>query len=413
AHEYGGWFEELFKHWQNGQVWESFTKANVDKHWSYNSEHPALMKTLFALSRLLFADSLGWLSGPLAMRLPAMATGAALVAGTYLFGRQVFGRLAGAVAALAVLAQPRLFFHAHLACFDVPITCFWLWVVYAYWRSLDHRGWAVACGLLFGLALSVKLNAFFLPVVLTGHWLATNWKELRIRRADPGWSIRLPAIPWALLAMALLGPLVFYATNPRFWFDTYSRVASYMAFHLNHVHYFVYYFGQNLKYPPLPGSYPWVMTVVTVPATILIAAGLGGVYAALTWDPIDWLGRWRTALAEGRLPDRRTGDPRATGFLLALNLVFPIALIAMPKTPIFGGTKHWMPAMPFLALFAGAGVILAFRLIRDRLDRAGLARVTALVTAVAVLGPAAYATAHIHPFGTSYYNEFIGSIRGA
>lgn len=413
ANEYGGWFEELFTHWQNGQVWESFTKANVDKHWSYNSEHPALMKTLFALSRLLFADNLGWMSKPLAMRLPAMATGAALVGGTYLFGRQVFGRLAGLVAALAVLLQPRLFFHAHLACFDVPITFFWLGVVYAYWRSLASRGWAVACGLLFGLALSVKLNAFFLPIVLTGHWVATNWKTVRVRDADAGWALRLPPIPWALVAMALLGPLVFYTLNPRFWFDTFSRVSSYMGFHLHHVHYFVYYFGQNLKYPPLPVSYPWVMTVLTVPATILIAGALGGVYAALTWDPVTWTRRWIDALSEGRLPDRRAGDPRATGLLLVLNLLFPIALIAMPDTPIFGGTKHWMPAMPFLAMFTGAGVTLGYELIRDRVAGRGVAGVTAAALFVAVLGPAAYATAQIHPFGTSYYNEFIGSIRGA
>jgi len=413
ANEYGGWFRELWTHWHDGQLWESFTKANVDKHWSYNSEHPALMKTLFALSRLLFADSLGWLSKPLAMRLPAMATGAALVSGTYLFGRQIYGRLAGAAAALAVLLQPRLFFHAHLACFDVPITFCWLGVVYAYWRSLDSRRWAVACGLLFGLALSVKLNAFFLPVVLTGHWLATNGKEIRLRRADPGWSIRLPALPWALIAMALLGPIVFYATNPRFWFDTYSRVASYMSFHFNHVHYFVHYFGQNLKYPPLPVSYPWVMTLVTVPATILIAAALGGVHTALIWDPIDWGRRWLDALSEGRLPDCSESDPRGTGLLLTLNLLFPIALIAMPETPIFGGTKHWMPAMPFLALFAGAGVALAHRLLCDRLGAASLARAVAVAATVAVLAPAAYATAHIHPFGTSYYNAFIGSIRGA
>ena len=418
AEQYGGWFKELLTHYRAGEIWESFTKANIDKHWSYNSEHPALMKTLFALSRLLFADYLGWLSKPLAMRLPAMATGAALVAGTYLFGRQVFGRLAGVVAALAVLFQPRIFFHSHLACFDVPITCLWLWVVYAYWRSLDSRGWAVACGLFFGLALCVKLNAFFLPIVLAGHWLLTNWKDLRLMRADAGWSLRVPALPWGLIAMALLGPLVFYALNPRFWFDTYARVGAYLSFHLHHVHYFVYYFGENLKNPPLPISYPWVMTVLTVPATILIAAGFGAVYAALRWDPIDWAGRWLGALKQGRLPDRDGGDPRGTGILLALNVLFPIALISMPDTPIFGGTKHWMPAMPFLAMYAGAGVTLGYTLLRrhvaDGSNGGGwIAHTATAAMFAAVLVPAAYATAHIHPFGTSYYNEFIGSIRGA
>jgi 4-amino-4-deoxy-L-arabinose transferase-like glycosyltransferase len=421
AGDYIGWFEELWKNWQAGEVGQSFTKSNVDKHWSYNSEHPVLMKTLFALSNKLFDDYLGWMQASTAMRLPAMITGGGTVALTYLFGRQTFGRLAGVVAAGAILLQPRFFAHAHFACFDVPIVFFWVATVYAYWRGLDSKGWALACGLIWGLALGTKLNAFFLPIVLTGHWVLTNWKSVRLRKTEGGWGVSLPPVPWALVAMAILGPIVFYAHTPRFWFDTFDRLAQYMGFHLHHVHYFVYYFGRDVQWPPLPISYPWVMTLVTVPATILIGAALGFARAALEWDPVDWAGRWGRALSRGSLPDRGDGgDPRGTGLLLAMNLLFPIALISMPETPIFGGTKHWMPAMPFLAVFTGAGVLLAWERLEDLLAiegtdwgastaRAGLAALLAL----AVCAPAAKATAHIHPFGISYYNEFIGSIRGA
>ncbi len=420
GNDYAGWFTELYRNFQAGELWTSFTRANVDKHWSYNSEHPALMKTLFGLSDLLFAEYLEWISPSAAMRLPGMATGAALVSVTYLLARQAFGRLAGLVAGLALLFQPRFFFHAHLACFDVPITCLWVWTVYAYWRSFDSNAWAVGTGVAWGVALSTKLNAFFLPVVLTGHWILTNWKDVRLRRTDAGPSIRLPAMPRGLIWMAVLGPVLFYAMNPRFWFDTANRVGTYLAFHLQHVNYFVYYFGQNVQHPPLPVSYPWVMTVLTVPATILLAAGLGGVYAGLRWDPVDWGNRWRRALADGQLPDRNEGDSRGTALLLVINLLFPIALISDPQTPIFGGTKHWMPAMPFLAIFAGAGVTFGYELLRDRWAElsSGAARrfaatATGLALTAAVAGPAAYATARIHPFGTSYYNEIIGSIRGA
>ncbi len=420
GNDYGGWFTELFKHYRAGELWESFTKANIDKHWSYNSEHPALMKTLFGLSDLLFHEYLGWLPESTAMRVPGMATGAALVSTTYLFGQRIFGRLAGGVAALALLLQPRFFFHAHLACFDVPITFFWVATVYAYWRGFDSRGWALGAGIAWGLALAVKLNAFFLPIVLTGHWLLANWKDLRVRRTEAGVSVRLPALPWSLVSMAVLGPVLFYALNPRFWFDTADRVGAYLAFHLEHVNYFVFYFGQNVQHPPLPVSYPWVMTLVTVPATILLAACFGGVYAALQWDPVDWARRWRRSLAVGRLPERGASDPRATGLLMLINLLFPIALISDPQTPIFGGTKHWMPAMPFLAIFAGAGVTFGWKLVCERW-RAGASglnarfgeAIAAVAFAASVLGPAAWATAQIHPFGTSYYNEVIGSIRGA
>ena len=40
------------------------------------------------------------------------------------------------------------------------------------------------------------------------------------------------------------------------------------------------------------------------------------------------------------------------------ELNVPIAIIAHPKVPHFGGTKHWHPAYTFLVLFAGSGVVL-------------------------------------------------------
>jgi 4-amino-4-deoxy-L-arabinose transferase-like glycosyltransferase len=415
ASEYIGWFRDLWDHWQAGELWRSFTKENIDEHWSYNAEHPVLMKTLFALSDQLFHHSLGWTKGSVAMRIPAVLCGSALVGCTYLFATQIFGRLAGLVAAGALLFQPRFFWHAHLACFDVPIAFFWTAVIYAYWRSYHDRRWALACGVLFGLALLTKLNSFFLPLVLGGHWLLTHWRHLRIRRDERGWSLEGPGIPWAFVAMLIVGPLMFYALTPRYWFDTWERIRWYLNFHLGHVQYFVQYFGEDVLHPPLPVTYPWVMTLVTVPVGILLAAGLGITAALLKWDPRPWMRRWLGALREGRLPTERPADRRATGLLLAINAIFPIALISLPNTPVFGGTKHWMPAMPFLAILAGAGVTLAWQRMRDDLleDHTVASGGLAVLLSLAVLGPAALATASIHPFGTSYYNTAIGGIRGA
>jgi hypothetical protein len=77
-------------------------------------------------------------------------------------------------------------------------------------------------------------------------------------------------------------------------------------------------------------------------------------------------------------------------------------IIALPSTPIFGGTKHWFTAYPFMVLFAGA----AF----ERL-RAGLA-VSALAGSVLLL-PSFVETAHSHPFGLSHYGMAAGGVPGA
>jgi hypothetical protein len=430
AYEYIGWFEELWKNWQTNNLAESFTKANVDKHWGYNPEHPVLVKTLFALSWKVFHDKLEWLSHSEALRLPGAAFGAITVLFTYLFGRQSFGRLAGLIAAGALVFQPRFFFHAHLTAFDVPVTALWVMVIYAYWRSYDSKGWAVATGILWGLALSAKLNAFFLPPVLLMHWFFINWREFGIERDESGLQIKVPPVPWAFVAMAVIGPILFYALWPRHWFDTWNRVQWYMNFHLKHVHYFVWYFGEVLIKPPFPVSYPWLMTAVTVPATILLAFITGIIAAARQWRLVGWLNSWISALRQKRLPDTRDPeagfDPRGTALLIAINFLFPIVLIGQPETPIFGGTKHWMPAMPFLAMLAGAGVAMvcakagrALVSLREQdgwRKRAGAPIAQGALCAVlsiSVLGPAVYATWYNHPFGTSYYNELIGSYRGA
>ncbi len=418
ARDYLGWFHDLAAHWRADELAKSFTQANVDKHWGYNPEHPVLMKTLFALSLELFHNQLDWCSASTAMRLPTAALSAWLVAMVYGFARQLSGRAAGILAACALILQPRFFFHAHLACFDAAMGAMWFAVVWAYWRSWTSRRWAVLCGLLWGLALATKLNAFFLPVVLVAHWLWATWRGFGIDRED-GWRVRLPAMPWAFVAMAILGPLVFYMHWPRIWFDTFERVRWYINFHLTHTHYFVDYFGQNLYTPPFPRSFPYVMTLVTVPVGILLAAALGAGYWWRDHGVFARLEEWRDAWRERSLP-APIKDARATGALLFINFLFPLALIARPTTPVFGGTKHWIPAMPYLSMLAGFGAVMAARHLwsaygawvdaaRQRAVRAALSGAAALALVV----PAGVQLANNHPYGTSYYNEVLGSHRGA
>lgn len=428
ARDYIKWFEGLYEGVATGQWRASFQQAAIDKHWSYNHEHPVLMKTLFALSDALFHRKLEWMESSTAMRLPTAALSAALCSGVYLFARQLFGRLAGVIAACALILQPRFFFDAHLACFDAPIGAMWFLTVYAYWKSWEHKGWAVITGICFGLALATKLNAFFIPIVLVLHWLWATWREWGVGRdAHTGtWVVSWPRMPWAFVAMGLLGPLIFYLHWPYIWFDTFARVKWYMMFHLKHVHYFARYFGENLIRPPFPISFPLGMTLVTVPATLLAASAIGvGAYwserggqQSLRTLPSrlkDALKSWRGGTTERQAPGVRG---RATGVLLVLNFLVPIAIIAQPHTPVFGGTKHWIPSMPFLAMLAGFGAVVATQRAvawwgSARAGSRTVSVVASVVVACAVLVPAAGELGRSHPQGIAYYNELIGSYQGA
>ncbi len=107
------------------------------------------MKSLFALSHRLFFDTFHVFGEQgTAYRFPGMLMAGLAVAIIFLWGRQTYGRLAGVFAALSFALMPRMFYHAHLACFDMPVAAMWLVTAYAYFRSLHAAGlgWAVTTG---------------------------------------------------------------------------------------------------------------------------------------------------------------------------------------------------------------------------------------------------------------------------
>lgn len=397
-----------------------------DRYFRINNEHPALMKLAGGLSGRLFAEApvaeakpgreVDLPDGGLvpimregsAMRLPAQIVAGFGVFLLVLAGRRFGGTLgAGILAAGWFILQPRVFFHAGLDAFDVPIAVATLAVVLAYRRALDSPRWGIGLGLLLGLAIAVKHNALFIGPLLWLHYLAC----LGHARVRQGRKLRASQIvPLPFVSMAVLGPLVAIALWPWLWTDTIARIGEYFAFHREHAYYNMEFLGHNYNRPPLPISYPLVMTFATVPAVTLLlgALGLGSML--------------RADLSSGRFPDEDEkpnapsfvrplpeGWPRLDGVLLAIFAVFPLALIALWWIPIFGGTKHWLTAYPFWALAAAWGWGRLWSTVELP---AAWARAPALALVV-VLVPGAWSTIDGHPYGLSQYSPLVGGPRGA
>ncbi len=410
ADSYAGWYRLLFD-----DSHAALQQQNIDRLWSYNHEHPAAMKTLFAWSSVaqakwhLFShDSSGY-------RFPGMLAAGLLLWLIYIFGARVWDRQVGAFAAVAFALMPRVFYHAHLDCFDVPIAAAILLVTYCYWRSLERPRWALATGLAFGLALAIKHNAWMVPGIFLVHYGWTVAGEVRARRRGEGRFVSL--VPWWLVCMLLMGPLIFVGSWPWLWHDTLARMGAYARFHLHHAYYNMEYFGRNYFWPPFPVFFPVVMTAYTVPLTTLVlaAVGLGMRGRAILPGPL--VARlWprprpaRPAPAEVVAPDRRYTDVLFVGSILA-----PMLAIALPSEPIFGGTKHWFPAYPFLAIYAGLAFAWAARVLRrvvaDCLP--AVSTWTPVAAALVLLAPAAVQTVHSHPFGLSDYGFLAGGTPGA
>jgi dolichyl-phosphate-mannose-protein mannosyltransferase len=404
--QYLGWWRMLL---ERGK--DALEQGPVDSAWGFNHEHPALMKTLFGISEYLLHEK--WTvftEASTALRLPGMAFAAGAIWTTYLFGARAWSRRAGFAAAVLFALMPHVFFHAHLACFDMPITAVWILCVYVHWRAQERRGlgWALAVGIVFGLALETKHNAWLLPVALVPHALFVHRRAL-LRGLAAG---RL-SVPTSLVSMAVVGPLVFYALWPYLWYDTLARVQWYVDFHLNHNYYNIEFFGKNYFGPPSPKSYLPVMVLATVPTVTLLLFGVGAADRGALALRRFWA--WVSGLFHRPAPASGiASDARETDLLLALSLAVAVGPFFLPATPIFGGTKHWMPAYPALALFAGRGfdlVASAMRAAWPKLRGHRWATAEAALWACVVMAPLAV-TVHSFPFGLSAYVPVVGGTAG-
>ncbi len=424
ARSYARWFTMLFEH-----PADALKQSAIDSVWQENHEHPALVKSLFALSWLLFHERFHVFADESdAFRFPGMLMMGLAIWVTYLFGARAYSRRAGVAAAVLLGLMPRVFYNAHLACFDIPIVAMWAWCIYVYWRSQVEGGpwWWIATGIVYGLALETKHNAWFLPAVMIPHALLVNGRAMMRRPFE--WR---GAIPGSLLAMGVLGPAVCYALWPWLWHDLGGRLEFWVNYHFNHVYYNMEYLHVTYFSAPSPRTYMPVMILATVPTVTIVLLVIGffmrasvhvkRVRAWLAKDDAKSEGKDETSREAGgeAVSPGSDVDDAESDLLFFLAAGVALGPWLLPRTPIFGGTKHWMPAYPFLCLFAGyafdrvavamRGWLASVRAWKDP-GRVLVAGEAALALCV-VAAPLAE-TAHSHPFGLSSYVALVGGTAG-
>jgi 4-amino-4-deoxy-L-arabinose transferase-like glycosyltransferase len=437
---YARWFQSFVS-----SPVEALKDENISAAFSANREHPALMKNLYGLSFVLLHEKLNLLRPAAAFRFPAFVFAALILPLIFSLGRRLFGRRPALFAALSFFLVPRQFF-------DVPMATTWLLVVYCFVEALERPRWWLWTGLSFGLALATKHNAYFIPLTLIPFSLWTGWQRSKERpeartlflgingvfvamavlyafmavvlgprilstfqlispqlglfvlTAAAGvflcWKLARVDVPTfravtPLVAMAVLGPVVFYLHWPYLWHHPVDRTAWYLAFHLNHEHYAWFYLGELLRQPPFPLGYVLVKTALTVPTSLFVPMVLG-----VVWVVVRAVQRQVTALE----------------LVLLANAAMSILVLSQPNVPHFGGVKHWFPSMPFLAVLA-AGVLLRGAeglsgwlgaKVPALTPRAAFLALTALVSV-----PALIQSVRVYPYGTSAYAELAGGLPGA
>jgi len=368
-----------------GDVRQSLADQNIQAawHWNpYNVPHPPFSRIISGLTRLIFDSVLDKFS---AYRMGTGLFFALLVMVMYLWMKELFGRVAGLFSAFALLLTPNLFGYAHLAVTDLPLASMWFLTTYCFWKGLSHWKWSVVLGIAWGLALATKFPALLIP---------------------------LPLIVWAhvfhrdkyannIFALLFLAPVVMVATQPYLWHETGLRVLAFLYEGISRAYrpdanFMIYFFSRLYFTAQLPWHYPFLIVGVTTPEPLLISALIGALATP-------WLRQQRAAV-----------------FLFFATAVFILLMGLMPGAVLHDGVRQMLAALPFIAALAGVGFFVLLKGVSNLGERAvelrNFVRVKSTVTVVLFLLVCAGPTFDLivyHPFQLSFYNRFIGGIRGA
>ncbi|MBI3600863.1 MAG: glycosyltransferase family 39 protein, partial [Nitrospinae bacterium] len=406
---YVEWFSRAIKDIKNGSL-DFASEEVIDRYFNATLErgnvswHPPFARMLSGITWKLFKDKIGEFR---AFRLSPILIFSLEVSLLYLFVRSCAGYGAGIFASLSLLLMPRVFGDAHLFALDTPIAFMCFLTAYSFFKGSDKKGWAIITGIVWGLALNTKVHAFFMPIPL---FLWAIWHSHAERGNEKIYINNL-------IGMLVLSPLVYIVSWPWLWHDTINHIFGFsvgmgdvVVKPFNHP---VYYMGRVYsRYTPTchpPWHYPWVMILITTPPLTLLfifagiwkslKQGLGvkgqGKLISNSQFLIPNFGNWKLKIGN---------SPLAPLFIFCAATF--LILFSLPFTPKYAGVRLLSPVFPFLAGMAGVGFdYISKNYIKKRVFVfliGGLSLLSSLISLI-----------KIHPFELSYYNIFIGGLKGA
>ncbi|MBN1866138.1 glycosyltransferase family 39 protein [Candidatus Sumerlaeota bacterium] len=355
--------------------------ASLQDYWdAYDAEprgHPSVTRFLVALGMAFSSPD----ESPLhAMRIPIAACFGLTLVLIYLLARHCFGRVTAWISVMAYFFMPRIFGQAHFAVTDTPTTLMTVAVVYAFVLGLESLSWAVATGILFGIALATKINAaMLLPVLLP--WAFVYHRERSLRN---------------VYSLLFLAPVSMVAVWPWMWRNGVQNFLKYLVWNASHSPTGTYYMGAAYNYNsplgPVPCHYTLAMIAMTVPVLTLLLFVFG--------------------LA------RTVRSPRRYHFavLFLWAAVAPCLALTLGLAPTYDGIRLFLPAFPFIAILAGIGGAVWVRVAAffDRgIRRLSFGGIVLSIITVLIALDGGWGMLKVNPYYLSYYNALSGGPKGA
>lgn len=358
---------------------------------SYNADHPPLGRLWLGVFHVLAHGEFPGTQFHDDFNILAARTGSAVAFALTVFVLGVlitkhWGRCAGTVAAVALIAMPRLFGHAHLAALETVLNLFWTLALAALLRILPARNssdqtivapdspphefpptWkqATIAGCLLGCVALTKIQFVLLPPIVV-LWMLWHWRTKAIK----------PLLIWSIV-----GAVVFVVGWPWLWLKVPDNLLQFLGRSTDRVTLKCFYFGQVYLDNDVPWHFPWVMFVVTLPLPWLFLGSLGIVTQRRHW----------------------LTDPRVSLWLLAL--LAPLLLFST-RVAVYDGDRLFLPSFVSWAALCGIGGRCAWDWLQAHFRRPCWALALGIAITVAPL-------ISMRPYWLSYYSGLVGGLRGA
>ncbi|TCT02986.1 ArnT family glycosyltransferase [Aquabacter spiritensis] len=313
-------------------------------------------------------------------------------------GRRIGGPVCGLVAVCLLLICPLYYGHIFMNAKDAPFAVAVATLVYAMVRALDEYptpSWRTVA--LFGLSLGLAVGSRVLGLIALAYaglavllLFGLEWRGLGFKAAGlrllGALGLMALGLPLAYLVLGVVWPwAVVEPLNPIHALSYYS--------HFWEVPWRELYEGRPILVPDMPRTYVPTLFAVQMPE-LFLGLALAGAAGALVG-----------ALA-GKAPPTR----RAQLMLIAAAALFPILLTVATRPVMYNGIRHFVFVTPALAVLGGlAGAWIWGALARRTL---ALRAAAAAVFAGGLIVPAVE-LAQLHPYQYTYYNHFVGGVRGA
>ncbi len=334
--------------------------------------HGHLAAIVAAASCRVLTDGLGWLPAIEAYHAANLVFLLPLLVALLLVVRGTLGTGAAWLTLLFLAAQPRLVGHVLGNTKDVPQVGLFGLSLLAAWHAWSRGStrWLLVSAALWGSALSVKINAVFLPVILAVWWWlfarGVAPVEQRSGAAAAGrrgaWKLWLRLAGTALLAYVASWPLLW--RHPQAWW--------------RHVQFIIGQGHTGTTRFDLSNLRDWL---AATPELVLAGVLLGA-----------WFG-FR----------ERDGRRRALLGLCAIWLAIPLARANLPGFRHYDGIRHVLEiTVPTAVLCAHGWLTVAARV--------GAAPRAALLGALVLAS--LWTLGRTHPFQLAYFNTVSGGLAG-